>query len=96
VECIAKFLPVLFLISLATMPLLRYLQRSAATAARLADLCERIGAPLFFVAPVMMIQCAFRAIGLVDPLCYVLFSLLPLSFTNCSSAGSASLAHCSG
>lgn len=69
------FLLALFLIGLAAQPLLRRSPEGGAFVTSLANLCDRLGAPLFFGAPVLLVQLAFRAVGLVDPLSYVLFYL---------------------
>jgi glucan biosynthesis protein C len=68
------FLPALLVVSVVARRLLAPLERDGrARLGRLAALCDRLGAPTFFGTPVLLAQLTLRRIGLVDPVCYVLF-----------------------
>ncbi len=69
------FLLALFFVGLVAQPLFRRYLDTGSSAARLASLCERLGAPVCFGLPVLVLHLAFRAVGLVDPFSYVLFYL---------------------
>lgn len=69
------FLLALFIITIITLPTLRFLQsgRGAIFISRLARLCEQNGSVLLLALPIIFVSLVLRAIGLSDPLNYLLF-----------------------